>query len=525
MFLLHFINVELSAHILYASVPQGIDSDTKGILLLDQSVEIPADYICVGTAAQFLSLKPAYGQEPAGTYFLSGEESDIPKLSGFSCNILLSGLSLSQIYNKLFDRICTWKKWTELLNKNQGAGLKQLLQRSSRLIDASICIMNSNYKIITASIRQQDSSFFESCDDIPLAAQEIIDCLVLKHEACSAPAYLEERDGYIYCLVPVSVKHEFLGFLYGCIQQNSSLLQSMMFTLAHELSVRLMESSSQKSALSFQEIAKLLFLETPPDYEHIQIMLQNLPKPPRKYMRVILTRLDSPLNRELELKQLCGELNCLFPAHHTAVLNDCILILISSRLASCSFPADEDAVEEILERYQATALISHACMSAKALRISYLKCIKLLPIILNVRSDSFKRLSYFGRYSLYLTVDLCANHMKDDFGSDDIIYLCSPAVLTLTRYDQAFDCNLRDVLFTYLLNGRNIAETSKVMFMHRNTTIYKINKIKELIQHSLDKPYYRFHLMFSCMLIRYYEKHQKHSLNLSPFIRDDYKYI
>ncbi|MBT9775481.1 hypothetical protein GPL15_03025 [Clostridium sp. MCC353] len=523
MFLLHFINVELSAHILYESVLQGIDSDTRGILLLDQSLETAADYICVGTAAQFLNLAASSGQYPVGTYFLSGEESDIPKLSGFSCNILLSGLSLSPLYNKLFDCICTWKKWTELLNINHDAGLKQLLQRSSRLIDASICIMNSNYKIITASIRQQDSLFFESCDEVPFEAQEIIDCLIRQNKARFAPSYLEERNGYVYCLVPVSVKHEFLGFLYGCIQQNGSLLQSMMFTLAHELSARLQESSTQKSALSFQEIAKLLFLETPPDFEHIQIMLQNLPKPPRKYMRIILVRPDFPLNRDTELKQLYGELKCLFPSHHTALLGDGILILISSRLAACAFPADEDAVEEILERYQATALISHACMSAKSLRISYLKCIKLFSIILNVRSDSFKRLSYFGRYSLYLNIDLCANHMKDDFGSDDIIYLCSPAVLTLTRYDQAFDCNLRDVLFTYLLNGRNIAETSKVMFMHRNTTIYKINKIKELIHHSLDDPYYRFHLIFSCMVIRYYEKHQKHSLNLSPFIRDDYK--
>lgn len=524
MFLLNFINVELSQHILYSSILQTLASDSRGILLLDQSIEIPADYICVGTASQFLSLADSSAQEPVGTYFLSGGENDISKLKAFSCNILLSGLSLSPLYNKLFECISLWKKWTELLNKSQDTGLKQLLQRSSRLIDASICIMNSDYKIITASIRQKDGQLFENCDDMPVTAQEIIDRLIEKREAFEAPAYSDQQDGYTYCLVPVSIEHEFFGFLYGCIQGDGMPLQQMMFTLAYELSVRLRDSSSQNSALSFQEIARLLFLEPPADYEHIQIMLQNLPKPPHKYMRIILVKPDSPLNREAELKQLYGELNCLFPAHHMVILDDTILILISSRLASCAFPAEEDAVEKILESYQSTALISHACMSAKSLRISYLKCRQLLPIIHNVRADSFNRLSYFGRYSLYLIADLCANHMEEHFDSDDIIYLCSPAVLTLTRYDQAFDCNLRDVLFTYLLNGRNIAETSKVMFMHRNTMIYKINKIKELIHHSLDDPYYRFHLMFSCMLIRYYEKYQHHSLNLSPFIRDDYKW-
>lgn len=523
MFFLHFINVELSPHICFSSVSQTVDSDNRGILLLDQSVEIPADFICVGTVSQFLSLVSRSSQEPVGTYFLSGCQEDIPDLSAYSCNILLSGLSLSALYNKLFECTMVWRQWTELLNKSRDDGLKHLIQRGSRLIDASICIMNSNCKIITASIRQKDGLLFEDPDDMSaVKAQQVVDSLLKQQENRTAPSYLEEQDGVTFCLVPLEVKHEFLGFLYGCIQGPAAPLQKMLFTLAYQLSVRLQEPSSGSATLSFQEIAGLLFLDLPSDYEHIQIMLQNLPKPPKKYMRIVLINRDAAGNDSGELRQLYSELEPHFPADNMTVLENSILIVISSRFASCQLPAKAEILEEILERHQATALISHACMSAKALRISYLKCKALLPIIPNVRLESFRRLSYFGRYSLYLIVDICARNIQELFGTDDIIYLCSPAVLTLTRYDQAFDCNLRDVLFTYLLNDRNIAETSKVLFMHRNTTIYKINKIKELIHRPLDDPYYRFHLLFSCMLIRYYEKYQKHSLNLSPFIRDDY---
>ena len=81
--------------------------------------------------------------------------------------------------------------------------------------------MNSDYKIITASIRQKDGQLFENCDDMPVTAQEIIDRLIEKREAFEAPAYSDQQDGYTYCLVPVSIEHEFFGFLYGCLLYTS----------------------------------------------------------------------------------------------------------------------------------------------------------------------------------------------------------------------------------------------------------------------------------------------------------------
>lgn len=261
------------------------------------------------------------------------------------------------------------------------------------------------------------------------------------------------------------------------------------------------------------------------DYEPFCCLIAGLPKKHEKYMRIILVRLDDeaqPNADRLRLR-LLQELEPLFPKDNVTLLENHIFILVSSRQAHCPFPADTDQVEKILARYQATAVINHTAFSMEALHISYKKSRIILPIIRKVRLEPDTRLAYFGRYNLYLTIDICAQNLKNSLGSDDIIYLCSPGILTLTRYDQAYHNNLRDVLFHYLLHDRSIAETSKALYMHRNTTIYKINKIEELIHHSLDDPYYRFHLLFSCMVIRYYEEYQGHKLALSPFIREDYK--
>ncbi len=261
------------------------------------------------------------------------------------------------------------------------------------------------------------------------------------------------------------------------------------------------------------------------DFEQFRRLIDLLPGKREKYMRTILISLDDDTrpNTDRLRSQLMEELRPLFPRDNVTLLEGHIFILISSRQALCPIPANKDLIEKILSRFQATAVVSHASFSISALHMNYKKSRIILPVIRKVRLEPDTRLAYFGRYNLYLTIHICAQNLKNSLGSDDIIYLCSPGILTLTRYDQAYHNNLRDVLFHYLLHDRSIAETSKVLYMHRNTVIYKINKIEALIHHSLDDPYYRFHLLFSCMVIRYYEEYQGHKLALSPFIREDYK--
>ena len=104
--------------------------------------------------------------------------------------------------------------------------------------------------------------------------------------------------------------------------------------------------------------------------------------------------------------------------------------------------------------------------------------------------------------------------------TDDVVFLCHNGVLTLTRYDRAYQNNLRDVLFYYLMNDRSISRTSSQMYMHRNTLIYKVKQIEELLGESLDDPYTRHSLIFSCLLLRYRELYQKEGVILSPMERN-----
>ena len=101
----------------------------------------------------------------------------------------------------------------------------------------------------------------------------------------------------------------------------------------------------------------------------------------------------------------------------------------------------------------------------------------------------FSGYDYFGRMGL---------------SESSIIYLCTPSVAHLVLYDQNNNDNLFDILYNYLLNGRNANKTSECLYMHRNTLNKKLRKIRSIMPIDIEDPNNLFILLFSCITIHYY---------------------
>lgn len=56
------------------------------------------------------------------------------------------------------------------------------------------------------------------------------------------------------------------------------------------------------------------------------------------------------------------------------------------------------------------------------------------------------------------------------------------------QYDQQHETSFLDTLTVYLEKDGNISAAAKALFLHRNTMIQRVNKIKELLQVQLDDP-------------------------------------
>ena len=71
-----------------------------------------------------------------------------------------------------------------------------------------------------------------------------------------------------------------------------------------------------------------------------------------------------------------------------------------------------------------------------------------------------------GRLVYSLPDDLCLSYLRETFGETDALEKLDPELLVLVN--------------TYLARNLNISETAKSMFLHRNTLIYRLDKITQL---------------------------------------------
>ncbi len=99
---------------------------------------------------------------------------------------------------------------------------------------------------------------------------------------------------------------------------------------------------------------------------------------------------------------------------------------------------------------------------------------------------SIKQAQRFGRanqvfdYSDFQYFDLLYNYT----GKTPLEHYCHPALAVLREYDKQNNTELYITLRTYLEHKNNLRSTAEALFVHRNTLIYRISRINQLI--SLD---------------------------------------
>lgn len=88
--------------------------------------------------------------------------------------------------------------------------------------------------------------------------------------------------------------------------------------------------------------------------------------------------------------------------------------------------------------------------------------------------------------------------------------LCCPKLLELKEEGSPHNLDLIENLRVLLLSGGDIAETARKLHLHRNTLIYRIEKLQSLLGYDLkllDESRY-FYLLMSCMLLSQEPSHR-----------------
>ena len=513
MYFLHTLKQLLASHVIRLESRQDSLS-IPGVLLLESASQYDPEFLCITDPEISAAILKT---QKSGCLITAGSSEELLRLSCPEQMLLivtdLSAIALNNLLNSmLFEKNRIQKE----LSSASPYQLSHLIRLAHQISNASFAILDSNAAFLYDSIRLEDNRFFTPLIQKKLPLPELVRTLSGNAAYPKAPLLLSDEERLIILLPFLRNPYKYL--LCSADPDNAAIcLTSMIFRELCEPLLSSIPRLQTDHSLSFPLFFSRLMSESGDSDDALMIMLHSLANPPQKNMRLLLIRseLCPEGSTRFSLDYLVKPISRCFPKANVALSATELVVLLSSDTAYCPLPIAPETFELVLEEQKAIAVLSNPFTSIMTMRVSCRMCQRIFPIAMTVKQPEEKRCMSFGRYTQYNVIDICARSIASLYGGSDIVILTHPGVVNLTRYDRANGTNLRDIMFYYLMNDRNIARTSAEMFLHRNTLIYKIRKIEELIGESMNDPYLRHALIFSCLLLRYRELYQKEGVSFS----------
>lgn len=188
--------------------------------------------------------------------------------------------------------------------------------------------------------------------------------------------------------------------------------------------------------------------------------------------------------------------SCLkFPFFRVLLYRQSVLLLLQGDISSLRVIEEiNESFEEfgeLLKICQGHAGFSTANFPLLKMNIAYLQAVSAVRygMMLNPEAGIY----FYSHYYIYeMLEDYKKRYALDDMFVQKLRLLRDPEE---ERYD-----NL-SLLRNYLLTERSISSTAKIMHMHRNSVIYRLNKIQEILTLDLNDPDVRLRLLISFKIL------------------------
>lgn len=170
---------------------------------------------------------------------------------------------------------------------------------------------------------------------------------------------------------------------------------------------------------------------------------------------------------------------------------------------------EEDAIgDEAQQKKFAAFLNTHGCYGVFS---GVFDGLEELPIvifqvseILELLKDEIAKGKSIFHYSEY--VELHA--IKNLAGLAPVSTLCHPVLQKIKSYDAKNDTDYLDTLKVYIRSGCNFAEAAKQLHMHKNSVMYRIKRIEEILGKNINEAELVEKIAFSLTCLEYVEKHR-----------------
>lgn len=192
------------------------------------------------------------------------------------------------------------------------------------------------------------------------------------------------------------------------------------------------------------------------------------------------------------------------PYQNSVISRRSLIQRLQSLPQPCVSLTYENYVVALVSENQAESIIHHV-LGEKELSY-YRVCISLPFNTLSLLSARYNQALFVLTYAektpgQYLAEDYLLPYLLRFLSEENTRQnLIHPALNLLKQYDAEKKSDLYETLYIYLQNERRIIQSSQEMHIHKNTLMYRLQRINVLTKINLDSPDVRLYLLLSYLL-------------------------
>lgn len=400
------------------------------------------------------------------------------------------------IYNELYNKnLTSIENEYTIINKISNCyfnnlGIDHMLKEISEIIHKSIVLTNSNNEIISLRLIPEDNQIINFSDNDEFELSNF-----------SFPISINSNDGIMEVYKKFSINNvEFdvyaltLSSMAGslCILLNqqdlSSENKSVLKKLINIISLELEKDKDFKAHTSLYNnlfFEYLISNEAKSDGEIIKLC--NYYGFDYSKKRICINFTVNNTEDEFTSKQIFkiihkSALQTLCTSHNSFVCtnNDIMTIFIF-------FSTDKNNIEIMNKTIDNLKILCEQLNDKLTCKytVSISRCHEGIKTITTAFNDCIEtsRLSFLftENKNILLYNDLIHYHVLKKLPRAELRKLCDDNISLLTKYDEAKETNLVEVLKTYYRCKFNCSETSDALFIHRNTFSGRLEKIKHIL--------------------------------------------
>jgi len=243
------------------------------------------------------------------------------------------------------------------------------------------------------------------------------------------------------------------------------------------------------------------------DREEVEEKRKFLKVPLDPYLHVMTIDINRFSDRSYNsLLSWSRKIESLVVNSKSVVYDGYITMMVQYDKAGDFFIKDFNILKQFFEAEKMKCGISRCFYSIEDLRKHYIQSVYALKRgkLLHDKMNTF----FYEDYAIFHIVEACLS-------DGNLKKHCHPSLLALIEYDKQNNTSFEQTLATYIYNSGNVANTANDLHVHRNTVLYRIEKISEIMNVDLTNNNIILQLHFSFKIIEYEKSNTEHS---SPFI-------